>query len=198
MRLKNEACRSNLMLTERFGPRAENIPNLLSLSRAVLAVIAYWTMLQGNYRLALALFLGGLVTDALDGHIARRFGWTSGFGRKLDKLVDIPSLLLFIVLLNATGRVPWFGWLLLAPFVIGAIGALVVMVQLGRDRLVEGYLMGRYRPRQLTAIALYVYVPLMLAGIMPYEITVFALGFQTALYVLIYRHEYLEFYGDGA
>lgn len=61
------------------------IPNLLSLSRLPIAVLVLWLSWTGHWKLA-TLFL---LTDALDGTLARRFNVTSGLGGNLlDPVCD--------------------------------------------------------------------------------------------------------------
>jgi CDP-diacylglycerol---glycerol-3-phosphate 3-phosphatidyltransferase len=75
----------------------QHIPNLLTMLRLVLAAI-FFLMLE-QYRIgeaggavvltvATALFVVAAVTDALDGHLARRWQVESTFGRIVDPLAD--------------------------------------------------------------------------------------------------------------
>lgn len=72
------------------------IPNILTLSRLILAALFFlslelarrpihdkWWLLS-----AAALFALGAMTDALDGHLARRWGVVSVFGRVMDPVAD--------------------------------------------------------------------------------------------------------------
>ena len=78
-----------------------NLPNALTLLRLVIAAAFFATMsvsvvrgdgfeasrqLWGN--IAVALFVIGAVTDALDGHLARKWGVVSDFGRVMDPFCD--------------------------------------------------------------------------------------------------------------
>lgn len=64
------------------------IPNLVSCSRFLLAPLAVWAILAGDDRSALWIALAGAATDALDGALARAFGWVSPIGVMLDPLAD--------------------------------------------------------------------------------------------------------------
>ena len=72
------------------------LPNILTLMRLVLSVvflimILYSPHVEGRTFLldvTFATFLVAAVTDAVDGHVARRFDATSKFGRMIDPLVD--------------------------------------------------------------------------------------------------------------
>src|SRR5579883_2909018 len=57
---------------------------------------------------ALALFAAAAVTDALDGALARRFGWTSTAGAYLDPIADKALLSGLYLTLAVTGDIPWW------------------------------------------------------------------------------------------
>ncbi len=74
-----------------------NIPNLLTLLRLLLAAAFFLTLEQFRHpdpqaavvlSFAAALFIVAAVTDALDGHLARRWHVESTFGRIVDPLAD--------------------------------------------------------------------------------------------------------------
>ncbi len=50
--------------------------------------MALWSLYLSQYPIFLVLFLLGILSDALDGPIARKMNQTSLFGRSLDKLSD--------------------------------------------------------------------------------------------------------------
>ena len=68
-----------------------NLPNILTLSRIPLMFIIVWLMFQswlGAASLAFWLFIAGAISDWLDGHIARKRGITTVFGKLMDALAD--------------------------------------------------------------------------------------------------------------
>lgn len=79
---------------------ARQVPNLITLARLVLASAAFWYMgdvLQAEpgspaaargAGIAFWLFLVASVTDFIDGHLARKYGWVSALGRIGDSVVD--------------------------------------------------------------------------------------------------------------
>lgn len=67
------------------------LPNLVTLSRMVLAPAFLWAFLEGpetGLRWALGLAVFFEVTDMVDGYLARRFEQTSQLGKILDPLAD--------------------------------------------------------------------------------------------------------------
>lgn len=66
----------------------KNVPNLLSGLRLVLAVVMVVVAGGGSRRAFLALFVAALLTDGMDGYLARRWRVESDFGRRLDSWGD--------------------------------------------------------------------------------------------------------------
>src|SRR5258707_9159859 len=67
------------------APSALNLPNIITLSRLVLAVFLFWLIDIGNHWIAsLVVFVVAAATDAIDGYIARRYGLVTKIGRILD------------------------------------------------------------------------------------------------------------------
>jgi cardiolipin synthase (CMP-forming) len=83
------------------------LPNLLCIVRMLLVYpVALW-ILQGRYPEVMALFAIAAFTDALDGFLAKRFGWETELGKHLDPLADKLLLVTVFVCLSIEGRVPW-------------------------------------------------------------------------------------------
>jgi len=89
-----------------------HIPNIICLIRIALIAPLILAMLEGRQALILVLFGIAAVSDALDGYLAKRFGWTSDLGRFLDPLAD--KLLLVSVFVAAA-------WLDIAPWWVAAV-----------------------------------------------------------------------------
>jgi len=84
------------------------LPNLLCILRILMVYpVAHW-ILVGRYPAVMALFAVAAFTDALDGFLAKRFGWTSELGKVLDPLADKLLLVTVFVCLSVTGLVPWW------------------------------------------------------------------------------------------
>ena len=69
-----------------------NLPNKLTILRAVLIpvflVFMYVRAIPYSYTIGLFVFVIASLTDALDGHIARKQGLVTNFGKFLDPLAD--------------------------------------------------------------------------------------------------------------
>lgn len=99
-----------------------HLPNLICLARIALIAPLLAAMLAGDQARILVLFSIAAVSDALDGYLAKRFGWTSDLGRFLDPLAD--KLLLVSVFITAA-------WLDIAPWWVAAVAV-------ARDLVIAG------------------------------------------------------------
>lgn len=74
-------------------PAKSSLPNLLSAARLLLMPTALVAALAGSKQWFVALLGVALITDAIDGPIARWLRAESDFGRKLDSAADYVTLL---------------------------------------------------------------------------------------------------------
>jgi phosphatidylglycerophosphate synthase len=86
------------------------LPNMLSLSRIPLSAAASALLLQGRTAAMAAAVAAAVATDWLDGHVARRTGRESDWGRLLDPAADKIGFALFGAALALRGSIPV--WLL--------------------------------------------------------------------------------------
>lgn len=72
------------------------LPNALSAYRILMVPVVIWSLVEGNRSLFITLICINLVTDILDGLIARAFKLCTEFGAKLDSAADMGTFLLSI------------------------------------------------------------------------------------------------------
>ncbi len=107
--------------------RGMTVANALTVLRGLLAVPTVIAVLRSQWGAALALFLGALATDVLDGWIARRTHQVTVVGQLLDPVVDKAFYLSLFSSLAAVGRIPPVGaGLFVLPQVGLGVGALVL------------------------------------------------------------------------
>src|SRR3974390_40510 len=125
------AVRSDVLPSERAGAglrsrgRTLSIPNLITLGRILLVPIVVWAIASGTMWIAFVLFLAAGASDAVDGFLAKRFGWTTVLGAYLDPLADKALIVSIYLTLGISGFIP--RWL-------------VIMV-VSRDILIVGGIM---------------------------------------------------------
>ncbi len=96
-----------------------NLPNQLTASRFVLALVLFALIAERLWLWCLVVFAAAAVTDWLDGYLARRQGLTSTLGRILDPLVDKVLMCGTYVFLLPLGNSE--GWLL--PWMVTVVVA---------------------------------------------------------------------------
>lgn len=88
-----------------------HLPNLITILRLLLVLPAYWLIVSRDHAAALAIVAVAGASDALDGFLAKQFGWQSRLGAMLDPLADKMLLLACFLGLATSGVLPL--WLLL-------------------------------------------------------------------------------------
>ena len=105
-----------------------NVPNCLTVLRMAFLPVVVWRFQAGDMFGALAFYLLAMLTDAVDGILARRLNQVTALGKLLDPLADKLSLLTLLWLFVAHGDIPL--WVLFvellreAALVIGGAAAL--------------------------------------------------------------------------
>ena len=120
-----------------------NLPNQLTTSRLVLAVVLFGLIHLESWAWCLVVFALAALTDWLDGYLARLQGLTSSLGRILDPLVDKVLMCgAFIFLLPVGSRDGWLSpWMVVLivsrEFLITGLRSYLesLGVRFGADRL---------------------------------------------------------------
>ena len=110
------------------------LPNVISFVRLCMIPAFFVMLMQGNNIVATALFAIAACTDFLDGQIARRTNQVTKLGRMLDPAVDRLLMILGVLGVYLTGRIPLW----------------IIVLVLGRDIvLMAGYaiLLKRWKVR---------------------------------------------------
>jgi CDP-diacylglycerol--glycerol-3-phosphate 3-phosphatidyltransferase len=104
------------VITGRFFTRA----NIISLARVPLAAAACYFLRAGNTGYTVLFVVLAIVSDAVDGELARRTGTVSDWGKILDPVADKTAFVIFGVTLFSAGLLPLW----------------VLVVTAGRDLLI--------------------------------------------------------------
>ena len=89
-----------------------NIPNALTLARIILVPLIVWLIITHEMATAFVLFLLAGLSDAVDGYLAKRFGWQTELGAYLDPIADKALLVSIYVTLGFANHLPV--WLVIA------------------------------------------------------------------------------------
>ena len=105
-----------------------NIPNCLTLIRIALLPVVVWRFRKGDSMGALIVYLLAMLTDAVDGFIARRYNQVTALDKLLDPLADKLSLVTLIALFVADGQIPlWLMGIILLKEVAMVVGGAVAL-----------------------------------------------------------------------
>jgi cardiolipin synthase len=110
-----------------------DIPNLISLFRLLLVPPVVLLILSDRYLAALVLFFIAGLSDAIDGFLAKRFGWSSELGGFLDPLADKLLMVGVVLALTIEGLIPiWLAAVIVLRDVAIVGGALCYRLFVGR------------------------------------------------------------------
>ncbi|MDC3323156.1 CDP-alcohol phosphatidyltransferase family protein [Gammaproteobacteria bacterium] len=102
------------------------IPNLITGMRFILVIPISIYIYQGNELWALILFIIAGLSDGLDGYLARKYNWSSEFGKFADPLADKCLIIATLLAFAFSGKLPiWFVYLMLSRDGIILIGAIM-------------------------------------------------------------------------
>lgn len=94
-----------------MSERIWNAPNIISMSRLVLSFVLFALLSYTQWWTTCAiLFVIAIVTDAIDGYIARKYNLVTTFGRILDPLVDkviVCGSFIFLQNIEGSGVTAW-------------------------------------------------------------------------------------------
>lgn len=118
---------------ESRAPMLRHLPNLITGLRMLLVLPLCWLIAERRYDGALLVATIAGASDALDGFLARRFGWRSWIGGMLDPIAD--KLLLTGAFLSfwLAGELPgWLVGLIVGRDVVIVAGAMAYHWLVGR------------------------------------------------------------------
>lgn len=91
VQIMNMEYKNTEIMEEEFSLRKSavfNIPNRITLSRLLLAIVFFVFLSYRYFDTALAIFFVAVVTDWFDGYYARKWGLLTDLGRIVDPFVD--------------------------------------------------------------------------------------------------------------
>jgi cardiolipin synthase len=104
-----------------------NLPNSLTLLRVVSVPVFLIVATNGQWGVALAIFMAAGITDALDGALARLYDANTALGASIDPLADKLLMSSSFIVLALYGGVPvWLTILVLSRDVVILLGYLTL------------------------------------------------------------------------
>ncbi|KXA66585.1 CDP-diacylglycerol--glycerol-3-phosphate 3-phosphatidyltransferase [Cutibacterium avidum] len=101
------------MATKKDRSSNINVPNALTLLRAVAVPVFGWMLLahahEGSWRTATTIvFMVAILTDFVDGKIARKYNLVTNFGKIGDSIADKALTGMAFIGLSILGELPWW------------------------------------------------------------------------------------------
>ena len=110
-----------------------HLPNLITALRILLIVPLCWLIDTARYDGALVIAAIAGLSDAVDGFIAKRYGWQSWLGGILDPIADKLLLMAAFLWLALAGDVPaWLAALVIGRDLVIVSGAVAYYFLIGR------------------------------------------------------------------
>jgi cardiolipin synthase (CMP-forming) len=112
------------------GENIVNVPNIISFYRLIMFPVILLTAVSGNEKWFVILLVISLISDILDGSIARYFNLRTKFGAALDNLADIGTYILallgvFLFRWEEIRPHAWLLFLFLGVFILSYIVAFI-------------------------------------------------------------------------
>ena len=110
-----------------------HLPNLITALRILLVVPLCWLIDTARYDGALVIAAIAGLSDAVDGFLAKRYGWQSWLGGILDPIADKLLLMAAFLWLAFAGDVPaWLAALVIGRDLVIVSGAVAYYYLIGR------------------------------------------------------------------
>lgn len=110
-----------------------NIPNFLTALRILLIPLFVIFLIDGSFIRALAVFIVGALTDAIDGFIARITGQRTIVGLYLDPIADKLFIASSYISLSLLKIVPaWLTVMVISRDIFISVGVLIFFIGLGK------------------------------------------------------------------
>lgn len=155
------------------------IPNMLSILRILLIpVIIYFYVVKKDYNTTTFVVLFSVLTDIVDGFIARRFNMITDFGKFIDPVADKATQLAVLICLITRFE------LMIIPFVVLALKELsslaIRFVVYKRTEIVDG---AKWHGKASTGIVIATIILHLLWGDIPSNISLGVICFCTAFMI---------------
>lgn len=169
------------------------IPNALTALNLILGIGAIISTFNGEFYRAALFIVAAMISDGLDGRVARYLNASSEFGKELDSLCDLvsfgvaPAILAYAFLLKDLPGI--------AGYIVAAFFATCGALRLARFNVntgvVKGYFMGLPIPAAGCVLATFV-----MLGIKPSGI-IFPVMVAVCAYLMVSTIKYPDFKGKG-
>lgn len=127
---------------------AGNVANIITVARILLAPVFVWLLIADDHQngllrwIAAGLFLIAILTDAVDGFLARDRNLVTDQGKLLDPIADKVLIGGALVGLSILGELPW--WVTIV-ILVREVGITVWRLVALRDRVIPAGILGKVK-----------------------------------------------------
>jgi len=170
------------------------LPNVITVFRLFLVPVIIWMIVADQLLAAFVVFLVAGLTDALDGFMARRFGWQTELGAYLDPVADKALLTSVYAVLGFFGHLPAWLVILVISRDLLIIGAVMLSWLMGRTVAVHPLRVSKINTSAQIALAVLVLAEggLALGWTSVIDVLIWVAGFTTALSGAIYLVDWMR------
>jgi cardiolipin synthase len=174
------------------------LPNLITLFRLFMVPVLVWMIVAQEFYAAFLTFVVVGISDALDGWLARRFGWQTELGAYLDPIADKALLMSIYGALGALSYLPAWLVILVISRDLLIVGAFMLCWLLGRTVGVHALLISKINTAMQITLAVLVLAEqgLHLGWTVLVQVMIWATGATTALSAAIYLVDWLRRMAD--
>ena len=166
-----------------------NIPNVLTIGRLIGAPVFFFVFRYGGKEgviVAFIVYIILVISDALDGVIARKTKTITNFGKLADPLADKICLLSYLMAINEIDLIP--GWMFLLIFYREFIVTLIRMLSLTKGKVIPAMVSGKIKKTVQVISIFTVLLLLILQKSYPFiavnKISLYIIGFMTLITVI--------------
>ncbi len=130
-----------------------NLPNIISLGRLLSVPVIVWLILSGEMGVAVLVFAGAGVSDAVDGYLAKRLNAQTQVGRYLDPIADKVLLVAVYLTLGGQGYLPLWLVILVVSRDFLIVGGVLMSFTMGLNYRVQPLLVSKVNTVAQIALA---------------------------------------------
>ncbi|ALE18516.1 CDP-diacylglycerol--glycerol-3-phosphate 3-phosphatidyltransferase [Lawsonella clevelandensis] len=150
-----------MAMMEETRAKVWNIPNVLTATRILLVpaflAVFFCVTPEVTARIwAVVIFCIAMATDTADGHIARRYGLVTDFGKIADPIADKAIMAAALISLNIVGKLWWW---VTAILLIREIGITIWRLTVLKDRVVPASRGGKAKTMTQTLAVFLLLIP---------------------------------------
>ena len=165
-----------------------NLPNKITILRLILIPVFLYCLKVGQAKVAFLIFLVAILSDALDGYLARTRGQKTKLGSILDPTADKALILSSFIMLTFYHRIPfWLTGVVIGRDIILLVGFGILHLSLGSVEIIPSAWGKMTTLLQFSVVV----ISLISEAFQPYPRIILGLAYPTVAFTIISGAHYL-------